>query len=250
MVLSNRAFFCIVLHAIGTARLSLSTEDIELPGVIQKSLNVTAMRPSQRTIELEGLDQNAQARGRNDHEHVNIPQGLEESKHEMERIIKERNEIVYLTDHLRPSCQEELFLGVELDHLIRASGHPRRKLRQLGAMEPFHRARFHGLNKMSADSREPVDTTSQTSRSSRRATKGRKLSILKSHWKTLTSYKPYARRAGSRDNPVLQRFDRLELLISTDEPTSRLTFKPLLADKSKKQKQYLKLFCGKKNSNW
>ncbi|POW22094.1 hypothetical protein PSHT_01695 [Puccinia striiformis] len=282
MVLSNRAFFCIVLHAIGTARLSLSTEDIELPGVIQKSLNpfsntneaeprdVTAMRsPLRERLNLEGLDQNAQARGRNDHEHVNIPQGLEESKHEMERIIKERNEIVYLTDHLRPSCQEELFLGVELDHLIRAFRAPtEEKLRQLGAMEPFVDSElnpkstsrstepgFTALNKMSADSREPVDTTSQTSRSSRRATKGRKLSILKSHWKTLTSYKPYARRAGSRDNPVL--FEPLlagsgstdsELLISTDEQHRRLTFKPLLADKSKKPKTVLEALLAERRT--
>ncbi|KAH9445911.1 hypothetical protein H4Q26_004387 [Puccinia striiformis f. sp. tritici PST-130] len=282
MVLSNRVFFCIVLHAIGAARLSLSTEDIELPGLIQKSLDpfsktngaeprdaTATSSPLRERLKLEGLDQNAQAGGRNDHEHVNIPQGLEESKHEMERIIKERNEIVYLTDHLRPSCREELFLGIELDHLIRAFRAPtEEKLHRLGAMEPFVDSElnpkstsrstepgFTALNKMSVDSREPVDTTSQTSRSSRRVTKGRKLSILKSHWKTLTSYKPYARRAGSRDNPVL--FEPLlagsgstdsELLISTDEQHQRLTFKPLLADKIKKPKTVLEALLAERRT--
>ncbi|POW15343.1 hypothetical protein PSTT_02267 [Puccinia striiformis] len=324
MVLSNRVFFCIVLHAIGAARLSLSTEDIELPGLIQKSLGKYSLllhkydlrlrslrsralimiflptlwsedpfsktngaeprdatatsSPLRERLKLEGLDQNAQAGGRNDHEHVNIPQGLEESKRMFNLVT---SACFYLAGgrplnlnteapQLAPQCPSTKSRrdGTHHKGTQRNCGTHGRKLHRLGAMEPFVDSElnpkstsrstepgFTALNKMSVDSREPVDTTSQTSRSSRRVTKGRKLSILKSHWKTLTSYKPYARRAGSRDNPVL--FEPLlagsgstdsELLISTDEQHQRLTFKPLLADKIKKPKTVLEALLAERRT--
>ncbi|KAI9604743.1 hypothetical protein H4Q26_002712 [Puccinia striiformis f. sp. tritici PST-130] len=251
MVLSNRIILCIVLHAIGTARLSLSSIDEKLPEVLVqnsyrstytmillvaevlaiqdirlvKTVNfvlvvfnlsvtdpfsdVNAAKPRdekdlrshlQEPLKFGKLDHNLQAGGHgNDELHGEIPQGLEGKKLEMEQIVTGRNDIVERIDKLDPDSNQELVtLKSTLLQLCRSFRTPaEERVRQLGGMDP-------------AVNPEPSATG-------------------------------YA--AGGRDNlalsrPFLEDSDSTESepLISSDQRHHTLTFEPLPADETKKQK--------------
>ncbi|POW11426.1 hypothetical protein PSHT_08374 [Puccinia striiformis] len=225
MVLSNRIILCIVLHAIGTARLSLSSIDEKLPEVlVQKSYrnpfsDVNAAKPRdemdmrshlQEPLKFGKLDHNLQAGGHgNDELHGEIPQGLEGKKLEMEQIVTGRNDIVERIDKLDPDSNQELVtLKSTLLQLCRSFRTPaEERVRQLGGMDP-------------AVNPEPSATG-------------------------------YA--AGGRDNlalsrPFLEDSDSTESepLISSDQRHHTLTFEPLPADETKKPKTVLEAHLAEK----